>query len=106
MTNPEKNTPTRLSKTKIVIVEDDEIYGKVLSYQLRAKGFNIFLSKSGKELFNLIREHGIPDLFILDYFLGDAEPSGLDLCRKIKSYTDSPVIMLTGNTNVETLVSC
>lgn len=106
--NSVNETPpaTEAHSNTIIIVEDDEVYGKVLSYQLRAKGFHTLLSTSGKKLFELIKQHGTPDLFILDYYLGSSEPTGLDLCRKLKSYTSSPVIMLTGNQDVDTLVSC
>lgn len=93
-------------KGNIVIVEDDRIYGRVLNYQLQSQGYVSDLCSTSQRLFELIKSKDIPDLFILDFDLGEDEPSGLDLCRKIISYFQRPVIMLTGNDNVETLVSC
>ncbi|MDO8907583.1 MAG: response regulator transcription factor [Pseudohongiella sp.] len=90
----------------ITLVEDDELYGKILSYQLTSRGFKVLLCSSGKNLVDLLKNEEPSDLFILDYFLGDGELSGLDLCRKIRSYIRNPVIMLTGNNSLETLVSC
>ncbi|ALO47038.1 response regulator transcription factor [Pseudohongiella spirulinae] len=93
-------------KNSVVILEDDKIYGKVLEFQLRASGFESKLCGSTNALFNHIKTHGNPDIFILDYFLGDEEPTGLEICRRVVTYFNRPAIMLTGNDNVETLVSC
>ncbi|MDP2128446.1 MAG: response regulator transcription factor [Pseudohongiella sp.] len=98
------NAVTR--QMSITLVEDDELYGKILSYQLTSRGFKVLLCSSGKNLVDLLKNEEPSDLFILDYFLGDGELSGLDLCRKIRSYIRNPVIMLTGNNSLETLVSC
>ena len=48
----------------------------------------------------------MPDLFIFDYFLGIDEPTGLALCRHVQSFCGVPIIVLTGNNKLETLVSC
>tara|TARA_R100001039_G_scaffold38997_1_gene43036 strand:+ start:2207 stop:2953 length:747 start_codon:yes stop_codon:yes gene_type:complete len=93
-------------KKKVIVVEDDEMFGRLLNYQLHANGYDAYVCSIATNLFDRIKLDGVPDLFVLDYFLGDETISGLDLCRKVKSYFDRPVIMLTGNDNVETTVSC
>lgn len=45
-------------------------------------------------------------MFILDYFLGEKGISGLDVCRKIKARYRAPVVMLTANAQMETIVNC
>ena len=45
-------------------------------------------------------------MFILDYFLGEKGISGLDVCRKIKARYRAPVVMLTTNAQMETIVNC
>jgi DNA-binding response OmpR family regulator len=105
--NNQSIVTTAVSKQiSITLVEDDELYAKILSYQLTSRGFKVRLCSSGKSLIFLLKNEEPSDIYILDYFLGEGEPSGLDLCRKIKSYIRSPVIMLTGNNRLDTLVSC
>lgn len=106
VSSPSPSNTDIKKKGYISIVEDDRIYGRVLNYQLRSQGYVSELCSTSQRLFELIRSKGVPDLFILDFDLGEDEPSGLELCRKVISYCQRPVIMLTGNDSVETLVSC
>ena len=93
-------------KSNILVVEDDEFYGRTLDYQLRSHGFLSCVCGSARSLFDVIKRDGVPDLFILDFFLGGDEPSGLELCRKIVGYFQRPVVMLTANNDVDTIISC
>lgn len=94
------------SKKTVIIVDDDLLYGKILEHQLKSRSYAVRLCNSAKELFSSLSAEQIPDVFILDYNLGSNSPDGLEICRKLKAYCDRPVIMLTGNNSVETLVSC
>lgn len=94
------------SRREIIIVDDDQFFCKLLQYQLKSQGFNVSYFTSATLMFERLKVQAPPDLFILDYSLGSSEPNGLDLCRKVKSYFQRPVVMLTGNDRVETLVSC
>jgi DNA-binding response OmpR family regulator len=94
------------TKKSIVIVEDDKLYGRVLEYQLNSLGYRCTLINSGHRLMELLPTLELPDLFIFDYFLGIDEPTGLALCRHVQSFCDVPIIVLTGNNKLETLVSC
>lgn len=90
----------------IVIVEDDPLYARVLNYQLGSFGYQCKLINSGTAFLEYLPSGQLPDLFIFDYFLGHDEPTGLTLCRRVRSLCDVPVIVLTGNNKLETLVSC
>jgi DNA-binding response OmpR family regulator len=94
------------TKKSIVIVEDDKLYGRVLDYQLNSLGYRCSLINSGRRLMELLPTLELPDLFIFDYFLGIDEPTGLALCRHVQSFCDVPIVVLTGNNKLETLVSC
>jgi two-component system OmpR family response regulator len=99
--------PSELSQQKnILVLDDDELFSRVLDYQLKSHGFNIITCCSSDSFMDTIKTCEMPDLFILDYALGEDQPTGLELCRKVKTYFNRPVIMLTGNVRVETLVSC
>lgn len=93
-------------RPRIVILEDDRLYSKVLSYQLKASGYKIEAYQTYDELKLCMEVASTADLFILDYNLGEDQPSGLDICRKLKIYTNASIILLTANDNLDTLVSC
>ncbi|MDO8907892.1 MAG: response regulator transcription factor [Pseudohongiella sp.] len=93
-------------RKSIVIVEDDKLYGRVLDYQLNSLGYHCTLINSGHRLLEELPSLKLPDLFIFDYFLGLDEPTGLTLCRHVQSFCDVPIMVLTGNNKLETLVSC
>lgn len=91
----------------IVAVEDDLLYGRMLSHQLGSLGYECRVIPSGEQFLDyLAGATPAPDLFIFDYFLGHGEPTGLALCRRVRALSSAPVIVLTGNNKLETLVSC
>lgn len=95
-----------LRRKKIVLLDDDIVFGKVLCYQLKHAGLSLRFFSIADEMFQFLDTNPSVDLFILDYNLGSKAPSGLDICRKIKAVFGKPVIMLTGDRRIETLVSC
>jgi DNA-binding response OmpR family regulator len=93
-------------RSNVILVDDDEFFCKLLSYKLSSQGFRVRYFTSATSMLNYLKDQTPPDIFILDYSLGSDQPSGLELCRKVKSYFQRPVVMLTGNDKVDTLVSC
>ena len=82
-----------VKKTKILLVEDDESLGYLLSEYLKIKEFEVSWSKNGKEALHLIEKY-IQHLVILDIMLPDID--GFTLASKIKiGYPDIPFIFLT-----------
>lgn len=76
----------------IFLLEDDEAIGIGLTYSLENEGYNVTLAKSVKEAEKIIDEKEF-SLYILDLTLPDG--SGYDVCKRIKSKGDLPVIFLT-----------
>ena len=80
---------------KIVVVEDDTLLNRTLSYSLENSGYAVdfaLTAASARQLF----EQNEYSLFVLDINLPDG--SGFDLCREIKGrYADAAVIFLTAN---------
>ncbi len=95
-------------KKHIVVVDDDTVFGEILSAGLHKNAFttkrfdtvDAFLKNLGSLSANPV------DLFIIDFHLDKPNINGLDLCRRIKSKGAYPVIMLTGEDDVETTVAC
>ena len=95
-------------KKHIVVVDDDAVFGEILCAGLHKNAFttkrfdtvDAFLKNLGSISANPV------DLFIIDFHLDKPSINGLDLCRRIKSKGAYPVIMLTGEDDVETTVAC
>lgn len=76
----------------IFLLEDDSAIGMGLCYSLENDGYTVTLAKNVKSAMEII-ENNTFSLYILDLTLPDG--SGYDVCKKIKSMGDYPVIFLT-----------
>ncbi|EGT2198587.1 TPA: response regulator transcription factor [Clostridioides difficile] len=79
---------------KILVVEDDSILNKTLSYNLIEDGYIITSKFTAKSALKSIFECEF-DLIILDINLPDK--SGFELCNEIKKNYNIPIIFLTAN---------
>ena len=80
---------------KILIIEDEPDIRRNLEYNLGREGFNASSVGTLDEAYKKINSKKF-DLFLLDLMLPDG--SGLDLCKKIKSNSETeatPIIILT-----------
>jgi len=78
---------------KILLVEDDESLGYLLSEYLKMKEFDVIWSKNGKSAFEVL-EREYFDLIVLDVMMPDTD--GFTLANKIKQhFTETPFIFLT-----------
>ena len=78
--------------TKIVVIEDDQTIVKGIEDTLQFHEYKVYTASTGKEGLEKIKKN-IPDLVILDIMLPDLD--GFEICKKIKTIKDIPVIMLT-----------
>jgi len=76
----------------IFLLEDDDAIALGLCYSLQNEGYNVTLAKSVSEATDIVEQNDFA-LYILDLTLPDG--SGYDVCKKIKSIGDRPVIFLT-----------
>lgn len=76
----------------IFLLEDDEAVGIGLCYSLNNEGYNVTHAKSVSQAMEIIESKKFA-LYILDLTLPDG--NGYDVCKKIKSHGDLPVIFLT-----------
>ena len=78
---------------KILLVDDDDDLREALSEQLvMTEDFDVFEADSGAEAMKRSKE-GIYDLLILDVGLPDI--NGFELLKRIRNFSDVPVIFLT-----------
>lgn len=76
----------------IFLLEDDDAIAIGLCYSLQNEGYNVTLAKSVSEATDIVEKNDFA-LYILDLTLPDG--SSYDVCKKIKSIGDRPVIFLT-----------
>ena len=80
---------------KVLVVEDEPAQREVLAYNLEAEGFAVSRAESGDEAL-LIVDEDRPDIIVLDWMLPGV--SGIEVCRQVKSRTETraiPIIMLS-----------
>lgn len=85
----------------ILIVEDNEVIIKGLTYLLEKENFHVIICKNVNETMNAIGKQEI-HLIVLDIALPDG--NGFELCEYIKKYTDIPVIFLTAKDEEQDVV--
>lgn len=81
-----------MGEPKLLVVEDDEALRDELIRTLTAEGYGCLAAGDSEEAEEFVRQKQ-PDLVLLDVMLPGRD--GYDLCRRIRSFSDIPVIFLT-----------
>jgi DNA-binding NtrC family response regulator len=91
-----------MSKTRILVVDDDESLRRVMQMQLEEAGYEVLAAPQGQDALTLM-EDATPALVITDLKMPGI--SGLDLLRKLREvYPETTVIMVTAFGTVSTAV--
>jgi len=87
-------------KIKVLLVDDEKDFVETLAQRLEVRDFEVRSSLSGDDALVLIQEHAF-DVIVLDVLMPGKD--GIETLRLIKNMRPLiQVIMLTGNTTVET----
>jgi two-component system, OmpR family, response regulator RegX3 len=81
--------------TRILVVEDEETIADSIAYTLRSEGFDVETVADG----NIALERALEDAFelmLLDVMLPGL--SGFEVCRRVRSQSALPILMLTART--------
>ncbi|MFL5753535.1 MAG: response regulator [Bacteroidia bacterium] len=91
-----------MSKTNILVVEDESIVSKDIQNSLKKLGYNVVgACNNGEEAVELVREKQ-PDLVLMDIML-KGEMSGIDAADIIRTQLNIPIIFLTAYADESTL---
>lgn len=91
-----------MSKTNILVVEDESIVSKDIQNSLKKLGYNVVgASNNGEDAIVMAREQH-PDLVLMDIML-KGEMSGIDAADVIRKELNIPVIFLTAYADESTL---
>ena len=77
---------------RILVVDDEVRYQRLLDANLRTDGYDIVTASNGLEAIEIFSSQPI-DLILLDVMMPELD--GFDPCQRIREYSSVPIIMLT-----------
>jgi len=83
---------------KILVVDDDPAFVRLVEQVLAQKGYEVLNASSGEEGLRLLFVHR-PDMVLLDVVMPRMD--GWQTCSRIRDISDIPIIMLTGKQKSE-----
>jgi two-component system KDP operon response regulator KdpE len=84
--------PTQEAQQNILVADDESQITRVLRTALASHGYNVRTAADGDEALEVMRQW-VPDLVITD--LSMPNMGGLELCRRIRSKSSIPIIVLS-----------
>ncbi|MBI4313047.1 MAG: response regulator transcription factor [Chloroflexi bacterium] len=86
-------------ESRILVVEDEPAYQRLIRFNLETKGYAVACVASGEEALTFIAEQ-MPDLVMLDIMLPGMD--GFEVCKRIREVTHSVcIIMLTAKNTAQ-----
>ena len=85
MASPERNI-------RVLVIDDEESIRRALKSILSLRNYDVSLSSSGEDGINAAIETN-PEIVILDLSLPDMD--GLDVCRELRTWMTSPILILS-----------
>ena len=82
---------------RILLVEDEPVFVDTLRFQLQREGYEVRVAPDGNSAMAAV-QRAKPDLILLDLILPGMD--GMEVCRRIRAETSTPIIMLTARTGV------
>ncbi len=86
------NSPSADRSARILLVDDEQPIQTLLSYPLRKDGYEVVQATDGQQALERFDEQPF-DLVILDLMLPRLD--GLEVCRRLRTRSSVPIIMLT-----------
>jgi DNA-binding response OmpR family regulator len=80
------------AEAKVLVVEDDKKTAALIALYLEREGFKVLSAGNGEQALEMAGRHQ-PDFVILDLMLPRLD--GVEVCRRLRSRSDVPILMLT-----------
>jgi DNA-binding response OmpR family regulator len=78
--------------TRILVVDDEPLYVRLLKVNLEQEGYQIASARDGEEALESVSQN-MPDLIILDVMMPKLD--GITVTLRIRQFSDVPIILLT-----------
>jgi DNA-binding response OmpR family regulator len=85
-----------MTRPRALVVEDSPEFVLLCQHLLEREGFDVVVATDGRGAVDRAQKDR-PDLAILDLGLPDVD--GIEVCRKIREFTDAYIIMVTGRSD-------
>ena len=85
-------------KTHVLIVEDETRIARFLQMELEHEGFTAEIEGNGTRAYERIIQENF-DIILLDVMLPGMD--GIEICRRVRTVSNVPIIMLTARDAVE-----
>ena len=82
---------------KILLVEDEKQMAMFVEMELNHEGYKADVVYDGREALNIVEEKEY-DLILLDVMIPGL--NGIEVCRRIRQYSQVPIIMLTAKSDI------
>ena len=82
----------RLVSTRILVVDDEERYTRLMEANLVSEGYEVLKAMSGQEAVEVVGSQR-PDLVLLDVMMPGI--NGFQACQRIREFSSVPIIMVT-----------
>ncbi len=89
-------------KPQILVVDDEPKLIRLVTEVLSATGYRVLSATSGEQAIEMVAMTQ-PDLLLLDIILAD-EMDGYEVSRRVRQFSDLPIIMLTAKARESDLV--
>ncbi|KZM70108.1 response regulator transcription factor [Nocardia terpenica] len=87
----------------LMIVEDDDRVRSVLRLAMEDEGYEVAEAEAAEAALRLVREHGVPDVMIIDLMLGMMD--GFTCIREIRRDHDVPIIVVSARDDTHDVVA-
>lgn len=81
-----------MSIHSILVVDDDEKLCSLLESYFLQEQFTVYIAHDGKTALHILRSRS-PQIMLLDLMLPGMD--GFEVCRRVRQFSDIPIIMLT-----------
>jgi DNA-binding response OmpR family regulator len=79
-------------KTSVLVVDDDPQLLRLVRANLESVGYRVLVAMDARSALELV-DVEVPDMIILDIMMPEID--GYEVCRRIREFSETPIIMLT-----------
>lgn len=91
-----------MQQRRILIVDDEPGLRELVRINLEHEGFGVVQAENGVQGLTMVQEHQ-PDMVIMDVMM--PEMDGWEACRKLREFSQVPVLMLTAKVQSQDIVT-
>jgi DNA-binding response OmpR family regulator len=81
----------------LLVVDDEEKWLDIVGNYLEGEGYRVLRALNGSDALALLQKHPEIDAVLLDWMMPGL--SGLDVCRRIRTFSDVPILFLTARSD-------